>query len=170
VEGSARQQLSALKRLHELFESHQVEYWLFGGWAVDFHAGAVTREHADLDIAVWKNDQARIATMLASESWTHVRDPDEDGYTAYEHDGVRLEVAFLARAESGEVFTPLRDGQGAWADGAFQNDLLELQAVRARIINLSALKVEKSESHDDPVVAAKDRLDSEVLSRLQSGA
>jgi hypothetical protein len=167
VDVSAGQQLAALERLHELFEEHEIEYWLFGGWAVDFHAGAVTREHADLDIAVWKNDQERIATLLTEESWTHVPDPDEDGYTAYERDAVRLEVAFLARAESGEVFTPLRDGQGRWAIGAFQNDVVELRDVRARIINLAALKAEKSESRDDQVVATKDRLDLEVLSRLE---
>jgi hypothetical protein len=167
VEKSARQQLAALEGLHELFEEHHIEYWLFGGWAVDFHAGAVTREHADLDIAVWKRDQDRIATLLTAQSWTHVTDPDEDGYTSYERDAVRLEVAFIARAESGEVFTPLRDGQGRWANGAFQNDVVELLDVRARIINLSALKAEKSESRDDPAVAAKDRLDSEVLARLE---
>lgn len=92
---------------------------------------------------------------------------NEDGYTIYVRDAVRLEVAFLARAETGEVFTPLRDGKGEWADGAFQNDVVELQNVCARIINLAALKAEKSESRDDPAVAAKDRFDSEVLSRLE---
>ena len=52
-------------------------------------------------------------------------------------------------------------------DGSFQNDIRELRGVRARVINLSALKAEKSESRDDPTVAAKDRLDSAVLSRLE---
>jgi hypothetical protein len=170
VDVSAGEQLAALERLHELFQEHQIEYWLFGGWAVDFHAGGVTRAHADLDIAVWQKDQDRIATLLTAESWIHAPEPDEDGYTGYVRDAVRLEVAFLARAETGEVFTPLREGQGRWADGAFQNDVAELQGVQARIINLSALKAEKSESRADPVVATKDRLDSEVLSRLESGA
>jgi hypothetical protein len=166
VDVSAREQLAALGRLHALFEEHQIEYWLFGGWAVDFHAGRVTRGHADLDIAIWKRDQDLIGKLLTAESWAHVPDADEDGYTAFVRDAVRLEVAFLAPAESGEVFTPLREGRGHWAHGAFQKDVAELLDVRARIINLAALKAEKSESRDDPVVAAKDRLDSEVLSRL----
>jgi aminoglycoside-2''-adenylyltransferase len=46
------EQLAALARLHEQLERHGIEYWLFGGWAVDFHAGSVTRPHDDLDIAV----------------------------------------------------------------------------------------------------------------------
>jgi aminoglycoside-2''-adenylyltransferase len=48
------EQLAALARLHEQLERHGIEYWLFGGWAVDFHAGSVTRPHDDLDIAVWQ--------------------------------------------------------------------------------------------------------------------
>jgi hypothetical protein len=161
----AAHQLAALKRLHEVFGEHEIEYWLFGGWAVDFHVGEPTRGHADLDIAVWQRDGDRIATLLAAESWTHAPDPNEDGYTAYVREGVRLEVAFLARAQSGQVFTPLRDGQGSWPEGAFGEDVLELLGTRARVISLSALKADKSERRDDPAVAAKDRIDSARLLR-----
>jgi Aminoglycoside-2''-adenylyltransferase len=160
-------QLAALQRLHELFEEHEIEYWLFGGWAVDFHVGAPTRAHADLDIAVWERDRDRIATLLTAESWSHAPDRNEDGYTAYVRQTVHLEVAFLARAQSGEVFTPLQEGQGSWPAGAFEDDVLELLGTRARTISLSALKADKSEKRDDPVVAAKDRLDAVMLSRLK---
>jgi hypothetical protein len=166
VEDRATQQLAALKRLHELFEEHEIEYWLFGGWAVDFHAGEITRDHADLDIAVWQRDQDRIASLLATESWTHAPEPNEDGYTAYVREKVRLEVAFLALAGSGEVVTPLEDGQGSWPDGAFQDDAVELSGTRAKVISLAALKADKSESRDDPAVAAKDKRDSAILSLL----
>jgi hypothetical protein len=159
-------QLAALKRLHELLEGEEIEYWLFGGWAVDFHAGVMTREHADLDIAVWQRDQDRIERLLMAEVWKHVPEPNEDGYTAYVKEAVRLEVGFLARTESGEVITPLQDGHGSWPDGAFQDDVLELFGTRAKVISLAALKADKAESRDDPAVAAKDRLDSATLSRL----
>jgi hypothetical protein len=38
--------------------------------------------------------------------------------------------------------------------------------VRARVIGLRALKVDKSETRDDAVVAAKDRADVATLSAL----
>ena len=164
---SVSQQLAALKRLHERFEEQEIEYWLFGGWAVDFYAGEPTREHADLDIAVWETDRDRIATLLTAESWNHGPDRNEDGYTAYVREAVSLEVAFLARAQSGEVFTPLEDGQGSWPAGAFGDDVLELLGTRARTISLSALRADKSERRDDPAVAAKDKLDWVILSRLK---
>ena len=32
----AAEQLAALARIHELLDGQGLEYWLFGGWAVDF--------------------------------------------------------------------------------------------------------------------------------------
>lgn len=54
----------------------------------------------------------------------------------------------------------------AWPGEAFENDVAELHGVRARIVSLRALKADKSEAHDDPLVAAKDRADLAILSRL----
>jgi hypothetical protein len=138
---------------------------LFGGWAVDFHAGSVTRPHDDLDMGGLK-DHNRIAALLAEDGWKHTPDKDEDGYTGYERGTVRFELAFLARGENGHVYTPLREGRVAWPDGAFENDVAELRGVRARVISLRALKDDKSETRDDPRIAAKDRADVATLSRF----
>ena len=149
-----------------LIGQHGIEYWLFGGWAVDFHVGSVTRVHGDLDLAVWLTDHARIAELLAADGWQHAPAEDEDGYAGYERGTLRLELAFLARGEDGRVYTPMRDGRAAWPDEAFQNDVAELRGVRARVISLRALKADKSEAHNDPLVAAKDAADLANLSRL----
>lgn len=163
---SAAEQVTALARVHELLVRDGIEYWVFGGWAVDFHAGSVTRPHDDLDIAVWLEDHDRIATLLAADGWKHAPEEGEDGYTGYERGAVRLELAFLARGEKGLVYTPLREGRGAWPDGSFEDDVAELRGVRARVISLSALKADKSETRDDSAVAAKDRADLATLSRF----
>jgi hypothetical protein len=107
---SEAEQLAALAQVHELLVRHRIEYWLFGGWAVDFHAGAITRPHDDLDISVWSKDLDRIAALLAADGWKHAPEEDEDGYTGYARGTVRFELAFLARGEDGEVYTPLGEG------------------------------------------------------------
>ena len=163
---SEAKQLAALARIDDLLGRHGIEYWLFGGWAVDFHASSVTRAHDDIDIAVWVDDRKRIAGLLTADGWRHAPEASEDGYTGYERDSVRLEVAFLARDESEEVYTPLRDGRASWPTAAFGNDAAELKGVRARVISLGALKTDKSEAHADPRVAAKDRADLATLSGL----
>jgi hypothetical protein len=161
------EQLAALASLHELFQKESLEYWLFGGWAVDFHAGDATRAHDDLDVAVWAEDLSRVSSALEGDGWTHTPEDGEDGYTAFERNGVHLEVAFLARDEQGEVFTPLRSGgRGEWPQGTFEKDVRELYGVRARIIALGALKTDKSAARSDPAIAAKDAADVATMSRI----
>jgi hypothetical protein len=63
----ADEQLAAVDRIHELLEGAGIEYWLFGGWAVDFHAGSVTRAHVDVDVAVWAHDLDRIRQLLEAD-------------------------------------------------------------------------------------------------------
>ena len=159
----ADEQLTALSELHELLDGRGIEYWLFGGWAVDFHAGAVSRAHDDLDLAVWAADRARVASLLSGAGWRLEADESAHGYVVYVRAAVRVEVAFLARGSGAEVYTPLADGRASWPDGAFGEDVAELRGVRARVIGRAALVAEKSEVRDDPVVAAKDRADVQTL-------
>ncbi|SRR6266496_1210485 len=160
------EQLAAFRRVHDALNAHEIEYWLFGGWAVDFYAGAVTREHDDVDIAVWLTDHDRIAELLAADGWRHAPEPDEDGGTGYERDRVRLELTLLVRDDEGHVCVPLRSGLVRWSDEAFGNRVEELQGVRARVIELDALKRGKARFRDDAADAAKDRADTAILSRL----
>jgi hypothetical protein len=106
--------------------------------------------------------------LLATDGWRHAPEEGEDGYTVYERAAVRLEVAFLARDTSGVIYTPLEQGRGTWPEGSFGDDVAELRGVRARVISLGALKADKSEAHDDPHVAAKDRADLPTLAASQA--
>jgi Aminoglycoside-2''-adenylyltransferase len=157
-------QLHALARVDAAFTAAGIDYWVFGGWAVDFHARTVTREHDDVDVAVWLDEMARITALLVDDGWSRAPEPDEDGGTGYERDGVRLELTYLVGDDDG-VHTPFSGGRGTWPDAAFGEDVLELRGTRARVIALEALKATKSRPRDDPGDAAKDRADFAVLSR-----
>lgn len=163
-----REQLSALDHVHRRFEAEGVEYWLFGGWAVDFHASTVTRPHDDVDLVIWLRDRARVARLLQHDGWTHEPEGAEDGSTAFTRRGVRVELAFLQRDDAdGEPYTPLADDRrAAWALGAFGPEVLTLAGVRARVIGLAALREEKTGARADPTAAAKDRLDRATLAPL----
>src|SRR5215204_4438711 len=64
-------QLAALAELDALLAGHGIRYWMFGGWAVDLHAGRVTREHGDIDSAVWAADPGRLTALRGSRAWMH---------------------------------------------------------------------------------------------------
>jgi hypothetical protein len=155
-----------LAQTHEVFARGGIDYWLFGGWAVDFHVGSITRVHDDIDVAVWLDDRDRIARLLESEGWNHAPEPDEDGGTGYERDAVRLELTFLVPGDGEEVYVLLRAGRVLWSDEPLSTDFAELSGVRARVLGLAALKRGKSRPRDDPVQAAKDRADLATLTQL----
>ncbi len=163
--GSAGQ-LSALGEITARLDREQVAYWLFGGWGVDFHAGRITRLHDDVDLAVWLDDVPRIVELLAGSRWAHAPEPDEDGGTGYERDGVRLELTYLLRRPDGRVVTPLRDSEAVWRDGAFGDERRSLEGVSARVVDVAALREGKSSPRDEPGDAAKDGADAEILSAL----
>ena len=169
MEDLGARQLAALGRVASRLESQGIAYWLFGGWAVDFYAGSITRVHDDVDIAIWRNDLPRIAKLLESDGWRHAPAEDEDGGTGYEHGDVRLELTYLVRNTDGEVFIPLRDGPVPWAKESFGDDVRELSGVRARVITLAALRGMKSWPRDGPEEAAKDRADLAALSSAWGG-
>jgi Aminoglycoside-2''-adenylyltransferase len=165
----AAAQLETIGWLHRNLAEQGIEYWLFGGWAVDFHAGRVTRDHADVDLAVWRTDLGHVRALLEAHGWAHVPEPGEDGYTGYERGDVRVELAFLARDDDGTVYTPLTDGRGSWPDGSFGDAMAEVDAVPARVVSLASLIQEKSGPRHDPAAAAKDRADVALLTSLPTG-
>ncbi len=163
---AASRQLAALRDVDRLLAATRLEYWLFGGWAVDFYVGRITRPHSDVDIAVWLDDVPRIIDLLTDHGWRHAPYPDEDGGTGYERDDIRLELTYLMRRDDGHVVIPLREREATWPKGAFGSDCRELEGVRARLVSLDALASGKSAPRDDQDDALKDRADFELLSRL----
>lgn len=165
----ATRQLETFERVSTQLDALSIPHWVFGGWAVDFHASVITRPHEDIDIAIFAEDFERVATVLRADGWTHAPDEGEDGYTGYERDDLRLEVALLARAEDGRIYTPLRNGEADWPHGAFGSEVRTLGGIRACVIGLDALRAEKSEARADPHVAAKDAKDLVTLDRAKEG-
>jgi hypothetical protein len=164
--GRAAAQLETISWLHALFCEQAIDYWLFGGWAVDFHARRVTRDHDDVDVVVWQADRDRVGVLLEAQGWVHAPDLGEDGYIGYTRGNLRLEVAFLACDETGAPYTPLAQGRGDWPIGSFGGTEAELDGVRARIVGLASLIEDKAGPRDDPAALAKDRADVALLTRL----
>lgn len=78
-------------RIGELMSSFEPWWALCGGWAVDSWLGRETREHGDLDIMVFEDDQRALFDHLAG--WHLVaHDPNVAGDTTALWDGRRLDL------------------------------------------------------------------------------
>lgn len=165
VEADARQ-LSSIAAIGQVLGSAGFDYWLFGGWAVDFHLGCMTRPHGDVDLAVWSRDAEAIGGLLADHGWEHAPAVDEDGGTGYQRDGIRVELTFIVAGNEGEVLIALSDGTATWSQRRFGAEVRTLGGVTARVIPLDVLRDGKSRPRADPGQAERDRADYDALLSL----
>src|SRR5436305_1752421 len=123
-----------------MLDNAGLDYWLFGGWAVDFHVARVTRPHGDIDLAVWLRQASEIGALLVARGWKHSPAADEDGGTGYERDGVRVELTFLEEGDDGEVLIAFRGGTAMWSSRPFGSEVRELAGSKARVVPLDVLR------------------------------
>ncbi len=46
-------------------------FWcICGGWAIDLFIRRLSRQHADVDFAIWRRDQLVLHTFLIAQGWT----------------------------------------------------------------------------------------------------
>ena len=164
----ARAQLAAIGEVRKLLLREGIEHGLFGGWAVDFYASQVTREHDDVDLAVWLDDAKRVTTVLARAGFAHAPEPDEDGGTGYERGPVRVELTFLVRGEDGSARIPLRAGSVPWVERGLEGRELELDGNSCQVIGYAALVRTKSQNRGDSSDRAKDAADLAQLRRAET--
>lgn len=55
--------------LYNWFKDNDIAIWIDGGWGVDALLGKQTREHADLDIAVHRKDNAKLRQLLEGNGY-----------------------------------------------------------------------------------------------------
>lgn len=160
------EQLAAIEAISGDLDEHGIEHWLFGGWAVDFWAGAPTREHGDIDIAAWHEDRGAVGAALERAGWRHTPAEDEAVGARYLRGPVLAEFTFVVADAAGAVFLPFAEGPIRWSAKPFGHDRRELHGVSCRVIPLPVLTAGKASPRTEAAEAAKDRADFEVLSRL----
>jgi hypothetical protein len=162
----AAEQLAAVASLDAACSGAGIDYWLFGGWAVDFWVGRVTRVHDDIDVVGWRRDFERIKAALLRAGWTHSPVEGEVVGTRYRWRESEVEFTFVERRDDGAIVIPIPDQAIVWTTAGFGEERAELNGVRARVIPLELLRSGKLRPRVSPAEAAKDNADAEALSNL----
>ena len=114
------EQLEAIDSVCTTLDRHGIDYWLFGGRAVDFGSGRSPRAHDDIDIAAWRVDYDAIIASLLEAGWHHTPVPDEVVGTRYEWDGtVQVEFTFVVADDTGAVVVPSPEQAVIWSPRPF---------------------------------------------------
>ena len=102
-----------LGRYLELFDELQITVWLDGGWAVDALLGEQTRSHADLDIAIQKDEVEMLRTALVDCGFAEIDTDDrtEWNFVMANDSGLQIDFHVIEIDTSGRgIYGPPEDG------------------------------------------------------------
>jgi hypothetical protein len=141
---ATERQFATLVEVFELFERAAITSWLSGGWAVDFHAGRITRSHSDIDFLIGL-DLNRIArTLLRKASFVELPTTSPtQGLVKIEKGDVEVEITLVA-ARGGKMVTPGFE-HWPWPAGTFGDQWAELGGHRVRVVSVRSLIDTKSQ-------------------------
>jgi hypothetical protein len=122
-----------------LLQAAQVPHWLFGGWAIDFHVGAITRPHDDIEFLVWHTDAVTITSILAQHQYERFTGGygDEMGIL-FKHQQ-KLEFDYLSHDHEGRVVVTGRWSDWPWPHGAFDAPPVTFAGITCPIISVAGL-------------------------------
>ncbi len=157
-------QAAAIVEWARRFDAAVIEYWLFGGWAVDYHARQVTRSHSDVDFVIWIQDHETVVDMLCAAGFEPLRPP-----LAFTRNGVEFEITLIDTAPDGAIVTPGFE-DWAWDAGTFGDDVQALNGYPVRLVSVSGLLAVKTgwETHLGEPPRPWDRADAQILRHLQA--
>ena len=165
-------QLALLREIHDAFAEAGIDWWLFGGWAMDAHAGRVTRDHADIELFVRFEEADAARSVLLQRGFLAPPPLHPDEGQPYLRQGQEVGVWFLTPDADGNPVTPGRWADWPWPAGSFEAPPGRLGDLSLPVMSVAGLLDMKRgfarHPHGAPL-RPKDEADVELLRRLLPG-
>jgi len=144
-------------------DASELEHWFFGGWAVDLWVGRLTRPHDDIDVLVWREDEARVHEALQGAGWVHTPTPADLVGTNYPRDGYELQLTFVVPGAGGGVVVPVPEQPMVLSTGPLAYARRTIDDLSVRVLTLEMMLAIKGTPRPDERGGSKDRADLAVL-------
>jgi lincosamide nucleotidyltransferase A/C/D/E len=134
---SVETQIKVIKEVTNILDELNLPYWMFGGWAVDFAAGRITRDHGDIDLVIWRSDRRIVLDRLGLKGFV----PGESERPAHQielsRSGLHLEINLIEETSDGTIVCPGDFSDWPWLRGSFGTDIGAIGELRVRIVSPS---------------------------------
>jgi hypothetical protein len=125
-------QWQLLLDIHRLFTRSNIDFWLRGGWALDFLLGDMTRTHSDIDFVTWKKHATTVKQLLSGNGYTFQRDIGAQmDFTKSNQD---ISVVYIGINPAGQVYMP-DIPEWIWLEGVLDYPPQRLNGVRCRVLS-----------------------------------
>lgn len=164
------QGLSMVRSASSALDAAELEHWFFGGWAVDLWVGRPTRPHEDIDVMVWRHNEAQVHQALRGAGWIHRPTAEDRVGTNYARDGYELQLTFVVPGPEGGVVVPIPEQPIVLSSGPLAFVRRDLDDVSVRVLTLEMMIALKATPRPDAVGGDKDRADLEALRSISESS
>lgn len=139
-----KSQLKVLSDISEISKTLGIEFWLRGGWAIDFLLGKITRPHADIDVITWIQHRERLEMALMEAGYEHipVRKQFRNRQSDFHKDHVEVSLGFITHSDNGRL---MMNGlpEWIWREDSLLPKSFKLHGISANVLNPKQLLEEK---------------------------
>ena len=137
-------QLKVLDEISKISETNGIEYWLRGGWAIDFLLGKVTRLHDDIDLITWIQYRAQLEEELIKAGYEKVPVKEEfrDRQSDFPKGIVDVTFVYIFRSDDGKL---MLNGlpEWVWRSDSLLPNKYSLNQISTRALHPKQLLEEK---------------------------
>lgn len=158
-------QFALIQEIDAIFDIASINFWLRGGWALDFLLGRITRAHSDIDLVTWKYHSSQVQELLTRAGFAFDRD------LGIQMDFVKasqdISVCYVAETEDNRIFTP-DIPEWIWVPKALALPPYQLEGLSCDVISPEQMLDEK-ETYEEGTgrpPRPKDRYNIEILKQL----
>lgn len=164
TETQTQEQLDILRELNRIFTRIEGQFWLRGGWAIDFLLGEITRPHEDLDLVTWIDQREALEKSLLDAGYE--RFPVSGRQTDFKKGNVDIQFLYLTHSEDGQLI-PNGLPEWVWRPDALQSERHHLGGMEIRVLSPEQL-LEEKEVYEQigRTPRPKDLNSKEVLKRI----
>jgi hypothetical protein len=144
LDDQTESQLKVLSEISAIFSSLGYDFWLRGGWAIDFLLGRITRPHEDIDLITWIQHREQLEQALSEIGYerTPVKEQFRERQSNFRKDSVDVSFGYISRTNEGSL---IMNGLAEWiwrADSLLPQ-YFKLNGVSAHVLNPRQLLEEK---------------------------
>lgn len=142
--GQTESHLKVLAEISTISETIGMEFWLRGGWAIDFLLGNITRPHDDIDLVTWIKNRERLENELLKAGYekTFVKEEFCHRQSDFRKENVEITFCYISLSDNGEL---IMNGlpEWIWRPDSLLPQTFILNGISARVLNPTQLLEEK---------------------------
>jgi hypothetical protein len=137
-------QLKVLSEISSISKALEIEFWLRGGWAIDFLLGKITRPHDDIDLVTWIQNREQLENALANAGYEQipVKEQFRNRQSNFRKNNVEVTFGYITYSVNGSL---IMNGLPEWiwrADSLLPQSFM-LNGISANVLNPKQLLEEK---------------------------